>query len=347
MSSIPLLTAASFYHLARLVEEGVSGPLSTLAPLKIPIVATTLASGCHPPRHGVLSEVELRADGGGVQPVGQRSWQVPSAWEHLARAGLKTAVVNWPATIPADRWPGLFVDENFATPDGQDFDAWPLPAHCVSPERLRDPMRTLRVHPRDITIADLRALVPRLDDGRSRSDRRLGSLAVSLARAASVHAVATHIAEHEAWDFLLTRYSLLADVARDLHGAEDEASFSRDAMAGSYRLLDVMLGRLLELAGPKAAVFLVSAAGWRSAGMTISDGEAMTAFDRGLLVARGEGLRRDVLSHRARAVDLVPTLLACFGLAAPADGVVLEDLFWGCSGNASRATGDACRTGRR
>ena len=325
----PAIDRGELPHLASLVENGVSGPLATLAPLKIPIVATTLATGFHPPRHGVLEEVEPRVDGGGVEPTGRRSWRAPALWEYLASAGLRTAVVNWPATAPADRWPGVMVDSTFAASEGSSFDAWPLPPHCVAPDRLRTVMRDLRVHPGDIGPAELRALIPRLEEIDGRSDRRPHHLAVALARSATVHAAATHIAEQEQWDFLLVHYSLLVDVWRAIQAAPDAGETYHDAWGGAYRLLDVMLGRLKALAGPNVLTFLVAAAGWRSAGVRIqeSDDDALIASDRGMLVAQGEGIERDALIHHARAVDLAPTLLACFGLAVPSDGMVLDDLF--------------------
>ncbi len=316
-------------HLASLVEGGVSGPLTSLAPLSVPIVSTSLATGFHPPHHGVLGELELRPDGGGVRPIGKRSWRVPALWEVLARAGRRTAVVNWPATRPGDRWPGIVVDERFAVAEGQSFETWPLPPHCVAPENLRDGMRDLRVHPRDISSAQLAGLVSRLPDVDTRSDRRPGRLAASLARSATTHAAATHIAQHEEWEFLLVRYTLIADVWHDLGTGTDAAGIYRDAVLGSHRLLDLMLGRLLELAGPETTVFVLAAAGWRSAGASINDSadQSATAFDKGMLVARGPGLKRDALFYRATAVDLAPTVLACFGLSAPSDGAALDSIF--------------------
>ena len=90
------------------------------------------------------------------------------------------------------------------------------------------------------------------DDGLpTRSDRRPGRLAASLARSATTHAAATHIAQHEEWAFLLVRYTLIADVWHDLGTGTDAAGIYRDAVLGSHRLLDLMLGRLLELgSGP-------------------------------------------------------------------------------------------------
>ena len=325
----PALDRGELPHLAALVEAGASGPLTTLPPLILPIVAATVATGFHPPLHGVLSENEPRPDGGGVQAAGARSWAKPALWENLTRVGKKTAVVNWPATRPATHWPGVMVDERFAVPEGNNFEAWPLPLDTVSPARLRDVMRDLRVHPGDIGAGELSTLLPDLATIDIKTDPRPARLAAALGRTATVHAAATYVAEQEEWDFLLVHYALIAEVWRALSGLSTDAADFENTAAGAYRLLDVMLGRLLHLAGPDTDVFVIGPGGWRRSGLMMggADEQGMAAYDKGLLVARGGNIRRDLLFHRAGAIDIAPTLLACFGLTAPGDGQVLGELF--------------------
>jgi tetratricopeptide (TPR) repeat protein len=328
----PALDRGELPHLQKLVDTGTSGMLTSLPPLSVPIVAASIATGRHPEHHSVLAEVEPRADGGGVRPVGQRSWRAPAFWEALAAAGLRTAVLNWPATAPADRWPGLVVDEDFAQPMGRDFTDWPLPPHCVSPASWRAVMADLRVHPCEIGTAELGQLLPRFAEVNPRRDPRPGQLAAALARAASVHAATTHVAEAAEWDLLLVRYTLLGDLATILAGipAGADATLYTGARPAAYRLLDVMLSRLVELAGPDAACLIVASGGWLSAGPKATRdraAEAGVAVDRGFLVAAGPGLRADAMLHRASALDICPSVLAYFGLASPSDGRVLDPLF--------------------
>src|ERR1051326_3442509 len=139
----PLLDRGRLPNLLRLVESGSSGTLTGLAPALEPIVWTTLAPGGFAEEHGVLAPLEIRPDRGGVQPAGRRSWRAPSFWEILSAAGLRTAIVNWPATNPATQWPGIVVDERFATPTAADFAHWPLAPHCVSPASWREAMADL------------------------------------------------------------------------------------------------------------------------------------------------------------------------------------------------------------
>src|SRR5258707_76971 len=74
--------------------------------------------------------------------------------------------------------------------------------------------------------------------------RRLDKLAISLARTASVHAAATHLAEVAQWDMLAVRYTVLADVKRDIASgtanAENLSGAYEGTVATVYRLLDMM-----------------------------------------------------------------------------------------------------------
>ncbi|HLG87134.1 MAG TPA: tetratricopeptide repeat protein [Alphaproteobacteria bacterium] len=325
----PAMDRGDMPNLRSLVEGGASGMLATIPPLSTPAVAATLATGRHPETHGVLTDLEPRPDGGGVGPTGRRSWRAPAIWQMLSDAGLRTAVVNWPATTPADRWPGIVVDGEFAVAAGRRFEDWPLPPHCVSPESFRATMRDLRVHPSEIGTAELSALLPGLGEIDRKRDRRPARLAVSLARTASAHAVATHLAESIDWNLLLVRYTLLADVGRDLAGAGGEPLYA-DAARGAYNLLDVMLGRLAALAGPETAVLIVAPGGWRAAGAALADlmeDETVAARDKGLIVAAGPGIRADAMLHGVNPIDICPTVLAYFGFSAPSDGRVIADLF--------------------
>src|SRR5207249_1558220 len=108
----------------------------------------------------------------------------------------------------------------------------------------------------------------RIDQG---EDRRLAELAATLAACVSVHAAVTHVMEHEPWDFLVVHYDAIDRVGHRFmtyhpprldHVSEADFALYKDVVAGMYRFHDLMLDRLLELAGPEATVLLVSAHGF-------------------------------------------------------------------------------------
>jgi len=325
-----LLDAGKLPNLLRLVESGSSGTLTGLSPALQPIVWTSIATGRLAEHHGVLGGLEIRPDKGGVQPIGRRSWRAPSFWEVLCAAGLRTAVVNWPATSPSAGWPGIVVDENFATPSAVDFDTWPLARHSVSPASWRETMSDLRVHPREIALSDLIGLVPHAAGINRKQDRRLARLSISLARTVSVHAAATYLAETAQWDMLAVRYSLLMDIARDVAPRSRESDPDLAPYAGvgerAYRFQDAMLGRLLQLAGPQTRVLLI--APYAQAAARGSRSEPWPAKQhQGIILASGPGLVADAILQGATLHDLFPTILQCFGLSAQSDGKALRQIF--------------------
>ncbi len=248
--------------LGHLIEAGASATLDTLSQHG-PTFWTSIATGMPPTAHGVCTGLEVRADGGGVQRAGARSWCAPPVWQALAEAGIATAVVAWPAIAPADRWPGCAIDDQIVEPPIAPRMDWPLPPHCITPVRLRPTLRGLRVHPAELAGAALGGLPAR-----------------AVAEAATVHAIATHIAEHESWRLLAVYYDLL----------------SQDDGDAAWQFQDAMLARLIDLAGPRSDVIVVSS--------------------RGVLIAVGPGFRADSLIHAACGYDVAPTVLAQFGLRA-------------------------------
>lgn len=295
-------------HAAALLARGCAVRLVAQPPFAPAALWTTVATGWHADRHGVLSAFEPRPDGGGVQPAGRRSWQAPAFWEVLETAGLRTACVGWPSSAPGADWPGRHVDERFAQASGGDFSTWAIPADAVATPAMRDSLRLLRIHPADGLQAQVEALLPGASALDPRVDQRPLLLGAALAQAGTTHAVATAWAEGE-WDALCVCYDLL-----HLIGAGREAE--GDLAARAAGLLDMMLGRLLHLAGPGTTVLVVSAGTWQGRG--------------GFLVAAGPAIAGST-SGVARLVDVAPTVLARFGLRTPTAGTAIPALAGGGS----------------
>jgi tetratricopeptide (TPR) repeat protein len=329
----PLLDAGALPHLDRVVENGCVGTLRASAPLVRALQWTTLATGVRAPHHGVCADVEVRDDGAGVGPAGAASWRVPALWDFAAAAGLATAVVGWPATHPATaRARGVLVDDAYAEALGAGFEAWPMLPDCVAPGTLRSEVRDLRVHPRDLAGPELAELVPLAHRVDQCADTRLARIAVALARTATVHAAATHLAARRDWQLLAVAYPWLADVQREclrfhppaaIDASAAEAEIYGPAVERAYRLQDAMLGRLLACAGDEVTVVIVSPHGFavrneRPSGDAAERLPAAMAWHRhaGLFAASGPGVGVDVLVHDARVEDVAPTVLNLLGVRA-------------------------------
>ena len=109
----------------------------------------------------------------------------------------------------------------------------------------------------------------------------------------------------------------------------------QEVVHSSYRLHDLLLQRLIELAGPDTAIVLVSDHGFHSDHLRpkftprVPAGITVWHRPRGAIVARGPGFKSDELVHGARLLDVTPTIPHYFGLPVGRDmeGRVLEEAF--------------------
>ena len=88
-----------------------------------------------------------------------------------------------------------------------------------------------------------------------------------------MHAAATHLMQTREWDFLGVYYDTIDRVGhafmeyhppRRAEVNEDDFRRYRDVMTGCYRFHDMMLGRLMELAGDDTTVIILSDHGFHS-----------------------------------------------------------------------------------
>lgn len=307
-----LLIAASGIDWAGFDAKTRSGELPALTALRArgaagwlggaPITAgpagwASMATGLPPEVHGVWRNVE--AWPGGVRPVGQASWRHPPVWARVEAAGVSTGSVDWRASRPGAAWPGVHVDESYAEPTGPRAADWAMPRRCT-PDALRAVLRPRRVHPLDVTAAMLAPLVPdlpRLDQTR---DNGLPAIAIAMARAATVQSAAVwmlHEREEGAPDAVFIHHSWLGRTRLGFE-SRGEGHFE-NVIPGAWRFLDGLLGRLVGLAGPDALILVISP-GWRGA--------------PGVVIAAGAGVTASGEPQGAGLLDIVPTVLARFGL---------------------------------
>jgi predicted AlkP superfamily phosphohydrolase/phosphomutase len=114
----PWMDDGSMPNLAKLRDEGVSGPLRSVFP---PVTATawsTFMTAKNPGKHGVF-EFFLREPGGFDEiPVSSRTRAGRTVWDLLGRADRKVLVVNVPVTYPPNPVNGWLIGD-FLTPMGK------------------------------------------------------------------------------------------------------------------------------------------------------------------------------------------------------------------------------------
>lgn len=331
----PLLDRGEMPALARLLSQGVMGDLATLEPPLSPILWNSIATGVGGHRHGILGFTEPDPPTGGVRPVSSLSRRVKALWNIAAQNGLRSHAVGWFASHPAEPLPGgVVVSDAFIRSFPKPDEPWPLLPGTVHPPELADTLADLRMHFAEIDPELLRLFVPDAPEVDQTKEPQLLQLAKLLAEMCSLHNAATWILEHREWDFLAVYQPAIDHFSHGFMKFRaprlpwiDERRFRlyRGVIDACYRFHDLMLARMLELAGPEAAVLLLSDHGYHSgAGRRrelpgVFAAPALEHRSQGILVLRGPGLRQDERIAGAGLLDIAPTALALLGLPAGAD----------------------------
>ena len=337
----PLLDSGRMPHLSDLIGRGVMGNLSSPAPPVEPLLWTSLITGTTADQHGILGHVEPDPMTGGARPPAATSRMVKALWNILTQSGLRVQVLGFPVTHPAEPV-GEFVSDAFASISGPNKDPWPVPPHAVHPLELREQLAPLRLHPGELTAEELFPFIPEAARIDTRKDQRIVPLAAALADTISLHSAATWLLENSPGDFMAIYYGATGLASRLFmqyrpprmaHVSEEDFLIYKDVVDGVYRFQDMMLGRLLHLAGPETAVMIVSAYGFCSGGMRPADTKPETRESwlrpQGIFCLAAPSARKDELVLGAGILDIVPTVLAMFGLPAGRDmpGRVLVEAF--------------------
>lgn len=347
----PLMDAGKLPVLAHLVNRGISGNLTTLEPQLSPMLWTSIATGKMAYHHGVAGFTEVDPQTGGVVPVSAATRQCRTVWEMLGGHGLRSHLVSWFATQGEQDLHGKMVSNMFChlhgVRPGQDPETWPAPPPGTYwPPELAATMNELRVSPHEVDPDQiLRLFVPDAPKLDQTKDLRLLHLTRLLAESFSVHSAATHLMVSDPdWDFMAVYYRSIDEISHafmpynppKMEGIpQEDFEMYREVVDGSYRLHDLFLQRLIELAGADAAFVLVSDHGFHSDHLRpkftprVPAGITVWHRPQGVIVASGPGFKPDELVHGARLLDVTPTILHYFGLPVGRDmeGRVLQEAF--------------------
>lgn len=340
----PMLDAGRMPALEQIVEGGVRGNLATIRPILSPMLWTSIATGMRAYQHGIHGFTEPRQDGRGVTPVTSLSRKVKAVWNILQQNGLRSNVVGWWPTHPAEPIDGVMVSNHYAQATAPLGEPWPMLPGTVHPERLAETLAELRVHPNELEAEHLLPFVPRAAEVDQTRDPRLLAVARTLAECSSVHSAATWIMENEPWDFMAVYLDAIDHFShgfmryhppRGAHVAENDFDLYHQVVETAYWYHGVMLGRLIELAGEDTTVILVSDHGFHSDHLRPEAvphepaGPAEEHRHLGIFAMQGPGIKRDATIYGASLLDVTPTILTLFGLPVGEDmeGRPLLDAF--------------------
>ena len=329
----PLMDAGLMPTLASLLGRGASGTLATTRPILSPILWNTIATGRRADAHGVLGFTEPVPDGPGIRPTASTSRRCKALWNILTQCGLRSHVVGWYASHPAEPIAGAMVSNQFEFRSTDEAPGAPLPAGAVHPAELAASMAECRVHPSEVDASAILPFVPDAAIEIAREGNRIGKLMQLVAQTASIHAMATRLMERGDWDFGAVYYEGIDRFGHEFmefHPPRmdevDERDFAsyRHCMNGIYRFHDMMLETLLRLAGDDTAVLVISDHGYwndhrRPDPRPGKAGPVDWHRPYGILAAGGPGIRAGARVHGASILDIAPTVLALLGLPAADD----------------------------
>jgi predicted AlkP superfamily phosphohydrolase/phosphomutase/tetratricopeptide (TPR) repeat protein len=340
----PLLDQGHMPALEQLINHGVMGNLATLRPILSPMLWNSIATGKRPDKHGILGFVEPDPDNGTLRSVSSTSRKVKALWNICTQSGMRSHVLGWFAGHPAEPINGISISPSYVEPTGPVEDPWPLAPDSVHPIELRDTFANLRIHPGEIGQAEILSFVPRAAEVDQEKDTRLSSLAKILAENCSIHNAATWILDNESWDFMAVYYDGIDHVCHGFMNfhpprqegiPEKEFEIYKDVVNGIYKFHDMMLQRLLQLAGPDTTVLLLSDHGFHSDHLRprympkAGPAPAVGHRPMGIFCIAGPQLRQDERIYGANLLDITPTVLTLLGLpvADDMDGRVLVEAF--------------------
>ena len=342
----PLLDAGKMPALESIINRGVMGNLLTLEPPLSPMLWTSIATGTRADKHGILGFTEPDPSGTNIRPVSGLSRKGKAIWNIMTQEGLGTHVIGWWPSHPAEPINGVCVSNFYhrAPGKGKGRGRWPMPAGAVHPEDLRKTLARLRIHPRELTAADLLPFVPEAAKVDQDKDRHLASLAKIVAECSTVHAAATWVMENQPWDFMAVYYDAIDHFSHGFmnfhppkmpHVSQEVFDLYQHVVEGGYRFHDMMLGRLLSLAGPDTTVVVVSDHGFHSDHLRppvipkVPAGPAIQHRPLGIICMAGDHIVQDERIYGANLLDIAPTILYLLGLPVgeDMDGHVLMQAF--------------------
>lgn len=339
-----LMDAGHMPTTRRLVETGVMGNMATLSPALSPMLWTSIATGKRPFKHGIYGFTEPTADGKTVQPMTNVSRKCKAVWNILNQNDMQSIVVGWWPSHPAEPINGVMVSDYYHKAPRRPGEAWPLMPSAVHPKRCFDDLAQLRVHPQELELEHVLPFIPDAGEVDQETDPRMSACMRNFCECTTIHAAATHLMETEPWDFMAVYYDAIDHFCHGFmkYRAPKQDSVSdtdfklyKHVVTAAYLYHDMMLTRLLELAGDDTRVILMSDHGFhpdhlRPKMMPAEPaGPAHEHRDYGIFVINGPGIKKDHIIHGANLLDLTPTILAIYGLpiGEDMDGQPLLDVF--------------------
>ncbi len=335
----PLLESGELPNLARLIENGASGPLRSLDPRRrSPVIWATIATGLPPEEHGVagfLSGTKGSRDISAT-PLSSNMWTAPAFWDIYGEADCSVGVVGWLVTWPAWEVNGFMVSQHLQYLER--FRAGGEERGVVYPYDLTDRLAPFVRSPGSITVEEMERFVDTESelgieslDGNNRTiltralsgDESVVGVSIELLQAGDlpdltcIYMRGVDEVSHGFWIYMdpATRPDVASEDERSVR-LERQAEALHDLVPEYYRYADEQVGKLLSLFPGDVTVVVCSDHGFRGPGefgaQTPWMGEDQHGLD-GVVILSGPGIRSGVTIDEATVYDIAPTMLALAG----------------------------------
>lgn len=344
----PLMAKGLMPNLKKMITNGVYGNMSTMNPAFSPMLWSSVATGKTPDKHGVLGFIEVSPQQT-LRPVTANSRKSRALWNILHNQNLKSNLVGWWPSFPAEPINGVVVTDKFQKV-GKDLDKLKiLDEKAIHPQSLAEDLKKLRMHPSEITKEHILPFIPnasKIDQKDPKKKKKNGLIPFSqvMAENVSIHNAATYLMDNTEWDFMAVYYDYIDHMC---HGfmkfhppklpriEASEYDLYKDVINGAYRFQDMMLGRTLQMVDDKTTVIVMSDHGFESGQKRILDMPKVNAAPAlehrqfGIFVAMGPNIKKNEKIYGLSLIDVAPTILNHYNLPVgkDMDGKVILDMY--------------------
>ena len=328
----------------RLVDNGTIGNMATLHPPLSPMLWTSIATGKRPYKHGIYGFTEPTPDKMSVQPMTNVSRRSKALWNILNQNDMKSLIVGWWPSHPAEPINGVMVSDFFCKVPRKPGDPFKLMSNSIHPESLTEVLNKMRVHPSQLAPQHVLPFVPNAAKINQDQDSRLSGLMRTICECVSLHRAGTTLLQTQEWDFAAIYYDAIDHFChgymrfhppQQSHITDEDFEIYSNVVTYAYIYHDMMLAKVLEAAGEDVTVILMSDHGFHPDHLRPKSipsepaGPAIEHRNLGIFIASGDGIKKDHVINGANLLDVAPTVLTMFGLpfGEDMDGRPLLDIF--------------------
>ncbi len=345
----PLMEAGRLPHLKALKDNGSSGRLLTVMPSLSPIIWSSIATGKKPEKHGIMDFLAIDERTGKKVPITSNLRKAKALWNIFGDLGMKVGIVGWWATWPAEKVSGYIVTERVA------YQLFGISSSIESekgktyPSELYSEIKPFIVEPEEVKWKEIRKFFgPEATFEHFQDDRKkfLEGFETLYAAGETFKEIFLFLEGEIDSDFEAVYFEGTDTVSHlfmpyrrpKMEGiSDDDIQIFGDTVDHYYEYIDGVIGEILERKDESWTVIICSDHGFKtgmkrpiSYAATIEGGKAAQWHDRyGILIISGRNINKGTFVEEGRILDLLPTMLALYGLpiGADMDGRVLSELF--------------------